>query len=150
MKKIAYITFCVLFWSCRDVSISKPQTTDKGQERTNEIIKLQRDNMPEILFENKSHNFGDVKQGEQVNYTFHFKNAGKSDLIVDTVVPSCDCTISSFPKGPMKVGEKGDITATLDTKNKNGEVITHLIVRANTYPFQTILTINANVVNEKR
>jgi hypothetical protein len=47
----------------------------------------------------------------------------------------------------VKPGEKGSISITFDSKSKNGEVISYLIVTANTYPAQTVLTVYATVVN---
>ena len=103
-------------------------------------------NMPKILFENVSYHFGDVTKGEKLNYIFHFKNVGQSVLIIDTVNASCGCTASAFTKVPIEVGEEGKVTVTIDTKNKNGEFISHLFVKANTSPVVTVLTLNANVV----
>ena len=105
-----------------------------------------KENMPEILFDNILYNFGKVIQGEQLSYTFHFKNVGKSKLIIADVHASCGCTSSIPPKAPIMPGEKGEITITFDSKYKSGEVASYLTVTANTYPAQTILTVTANVV----
>jgi hypothetical protein len=103
--------------------------------------------MPEFQFENLTYNFGKVIQGERLSYTFHFKNVGKSSLVISGVSASCGCTNSIPPKAPIKPGEKGEITITFDSSQKSGEVISYLVVAANTYPAQTVLTVSANVVN---
>jgi hypothetical protein len=108
--------------------------------------KLKAD-MPEILFDNLSYDFGKVVQGEQLTYTFHFKNVGKSSLIISSIIASCGCTTSIPPQAPIRPGEKGEVTISFDSKYKTGEVTSFLSVTANTYPAQTILTIKANVIN---
>jgi hypothetical protein len=52
-----------------------------------------------------------------------------------------------FTKKQIKQGEQGEIAATFDSKAKSGKVTGLLVVSANTYPPQTVLTIKANVLN---
>jgi len=144
---IPLFVFCLLFLSCGNKNsgltiedIRNPATADGVDER-------QKANMPEILFDNLTYNFGKVIQGEQLHYTFHFTNAGKSSLIISDISASCGCTTSIPPKAPIKPGERGEISISFDSKTKNGEVVSYLIVGCNTYPAQTVLTVTANVVN---
>jgi hypothetical protein len=139
--------FCFLLLSCGNHKKSELTVTDiKNPATADGIDKQQKDNMPEIQFDNLSYNFGKVIQGEILSYTFHFKNTGKYNLLISSILPSCGCTTSIPPKAPVKPGEKGEVTITFDSKYKNGEIISYLVVTANTYPAQTVLTINANVV----
>ncbi|MCL2245908.1 MAG: DUF1573 domain-containing protein [Lentimicrobiaceae bacterium] len=139
--------FCFLLLSCGKSKNNELTISDVRNPATaNGIDKQKKENMPEILFDNLSYNFGKVIQGEMLSYTFHFKNTGKSSLIISGVVASCGCTTSLPPKAPIKPGEKGEITITFDSKHKHGDVISQLIVAANTYPAQTTLTVTANVV----
>ena len=110
------------------------------------INEQQKADMPEIQFESLSYDFGKVIQGEILHYTFHFKNVGKSNLVISDATASCGCTTSIPPKAPVKPGEKGEITITFDSKHKKGEVTSLLVVSANTYPAQTVLSISANVI----
>jgi hypothetical protein len=110
------------------------------------INQHQKENMPEIQFDEISYNFGKVIQGEILSYTFRFKNSGKSSLIIAEIEASCGCTTSIPPKAPVKPGEKGEITITFDSKYKQGDVISYLMVTANTYPANTVLAVQANVV----
>jgi hypothetical protein len=137
-----------LFFSCGNKTNSALSVSDIKNPATAEGIDSQKQkNMPEIFFDNLSYNFNKVIQGEILSYTFYFQNVGKSNLIITSVEASCGCTTSSPPKAPVKPGEKGEITITFDSKFKNGEVISYLVVTANTYPAQTVLTVLANVVN---
>ena len=119
--------------------IKNPATADGVDEH-------QKANMPEFQFDNLSYHFGKVIQGEVLSYTFHFKNIGKSNLLISSVETSCGCTSSIPPKAPIKPGEKGEISISFDSKHKSGETTSYLIVTANTYPAQTMLTVGANVV----
>jgi len=139
--------FCFLHWGCGSGNKSEFSVSDIRNPATADgIDEQQKANMPEIQFDNLSYNFGKVIQGEQLSYTFHFKNVGKSNLIISTVETSCGCTTSVPPKAPIRPGEKGEISLTFDSKYKNGEVISYLVVTANTYPAQTVLTTSASVV----
>jgi len=110
------------------------------------VDKHQQANMPVIEFDNLTYNFGKVIQGEILSYTFHFKNTGKTSLLISGIDASCGCTTSIPPKAPIKPGEKGEITISFDSKYKNGTVNSYLLVTANTYPANTMLTVTANVV----
>jgi hypothetical protein len=116
------------------------------QATINEISEQQGENLPKIIFENPNHNLGEIIQGEQVTDTFHFKNVGNSILFISDVKTSCGCTTTTPLKEPVNPGEEGEIPISFDTMHKNGEGTVYIIVTANTYPAQTVLTINANVV----
>ncbi|MCL2436043.1 MAG: DUF1573 domain-containing protein [Lentimicrobiaceae bacterium] len=149
-NRLAYyaVTFCILLWSCGNNGKSRLLVSDiENQYATNEIEEEQEMTIPEILFENLSHDFGKVIQGEELSFTFSFQNVGKSNLLIYSAQPSCGCTSVIPSKEPINPGGKGEITIIFDSKEKSGEIINHLVVTANTYPAQTVLTISANVVS---
>ena len=140
--------FCFLLLSCGNNNntglsvsdIKNPLTADGMDEQ-------QKASLPEFQFEVLTYDFGKVIQGEKLSYVFHFKNVGKSSLLISSIEPSCGCTTSIPPKAPIRPGEKGEIEITFDSKHKSGEVSSYLVVTANTYPAQTLLTVTANVIN---
>ena len=103
------------------------------------------DELPVISFETIEHNFGKVIQGEVVSYSFHFKNTGKSDLVIAGISAACGCTASEYPKTPVKPGEENKIAVTFDSSGKQGFQNKTLSVAANTQPSNTVLTITAMV-----
>jgi hypothetical protein len=119
----------------------------KNSLTTNRTVEQQKSEGPKFLFENLSYNFGKITQGEQVNCVFNFKNVGSSNLIICDVGTSCGCTSSIFSKEPVLPEKKGTITVTFDSKGKSGEISTHVVVSANTYPANVLLTLYANVVD---
>jgi len=135
-------------FSCGNSNNSGLSVSDiKNPATADGINEQQKANMPEFQFENIVYDFGKVIQGEVLSYTFHFKNVGKKSLIISGTSASCGCTTSTPPQAPIQPGEKGEISITFDSKNKNGEVVSFVVVNANTYPAQTVLTITANVIN---
>ena len=102
---------------------------------------------PKIQFQKTEHDFGKILQGEQVSYTFKFKNVGNAPLIITSIEKTCGCTTPEFTKTPVKPGESGKITITYDSKGHKGFQNKRLIVKANTNPSETILRIKAQVEN---
>jgi len=43
---------------------------------------------PKLAIESFTHDFGEVKAGTPLRYTFKIKNEGKSDLLIQNVAPS--------------------------------------------------------------
>ena len=97
-------------------------------------------------FEEIEHDFGKVIQGESVSYEFKFTNTGKSDLIIVDVNTSCGCTVPSFPRTPIRPGEKGAIKVSFNSAGKFGFQAKNILVVANTQPNTTLLRIKAQIV----
>ena len=104
-------------------------------------------NTPAIKFEKTEHDFGKILQGEQVSYTFKFKNVGDAPLIITSIEKTCGCTTPDFSSTPIKPGDSGKITITYDSKGHKGFQNKRLVVKANTNPSETILRIKAQVEN---
>ena len=100
---------------------------------------------PKIEFKTVEHDFGKMIQGEQVSYTYKFKNTGNAPLIITAVEKTCGCTDIKFPKDPIKPGEEGGISITYDSKGHRGFQNKRVIVKANTNPSETILKFKAQV-----
>lgn len=114
------------------------------------ISKKEMEKMPVIQFERTSYDFGEVVKGEKLTYSFKFKNTGKSNLIIYSSEATCGCTTSTPPKAPIRPGESGEIVVTFDSHSQDGKVTKRILVGANTYPAETILTITANVSSSKQ
>jgi Protein of unknown function (DUF1573). len=109
------------------------------------LSQKEAEKLPVIKFEVTNYDFGNVIQGEKLSYSFKFKNTGKSNLIIYSSEATCGCTTSTPPKAPIRPGESGEITVTFDSKSQKGKVTKRILVAANTYPTENILTITANV-----
>ena len=100
---------------------------------------------PILKFETEAHDFGKVIQGEQLSFSFKFKNTGKSNLLISKAYASCGCTIPKFAKEPVKPGDEGIIEVVFNTEGKRGFQEKNVTVIANTQPNEKQLKITANV-----
>ena len=158
LKRRGILLFCLsafllfpfsflLFLSCgnsgnKELSVSdiiNPLTADGLDEK-------QKASLPEFQFDVLTYDFGKVIQGERLSYVFHFKNVGKSSLLISSIEPSCGCTTSIPPQAPIRPGEKGEISITFDSTHKKDDVTSYLVITANTFPAQTLLTVTAKVI----
>ncbi len=96
-------------------------------------------------WETTVHNFGNVQQGEVVNYTFKFTNSGTEDLLIQSTSASCGCTVPNHTKEPIPPGGAGEIVVRFDSKGKSGQQSPVITVVANTSPKQTRLSLRGFV-----
>ncbi|HET6995928.1 MAG TPA: DUF1573 domain-containing protein, partial [Chitinophagaceae bacterium] len=76
--------------------------------------------------------FGKVKRGDSVFISFRYKNSGDNSLFISEVLPSCGCTIASYPKKPLFPGEEGELKAVFDSHGYKGIVHKEIVVTTNT------------------
>lgn len=122
-----------LLSACQGQEKSKLNATDVTSESS--IIK----------FDTTGHDFGVVKDGEKVEWTYEFTNIGKSKLLITKVQASCGCTVPSYSDQPIMPGKRGKILIKFDSNGKEGEVTKNVTVYANTTPVNTELSFKATV-----
>lgn len=105
---------------------------------------------PVISFENKAHDFGDIVQGEKVEYVFVFTNTGTQPLIITNVEVTCGCTTpKGWPRDPIQPGEKGELTVSFSTAGKIGRQNKPILVISNaTNPEGNRLSFSANILEK--
>jgi len=101
-----------------------------------------------IEFEEMEHDFGKIDQGQVVEYVFKFKNTGDSPLVVSDARASCGCTIPEWTKDPVQPGGEGKINVKYNSAGKKGLIHKTVTVFANTEPKETVLNIQADVIEE--
>lgn len=101
--------------------------------------------LPAMEFETTYHDFGKIKEGDEVEYTYKFKNTGEAPLVIQGAQGSCGCTVPSWSKEPIPAGGEGFVTAKFDSKGKPGFQEKTVTVTANTWPKQTTLRFKAMV-----
>src|SRR5690606_17283558 len=101
--------------------------------------------LPAIEFETTDHDFGTIKEGDVVKYTYKFKNTGDAPLIIQNAQGSCGCTVPVWAKDPVPVGGEGSITAEFNSSGKPNVQNKTVTVTANTWPKQTVLRFKAMV-----
>jgi Protein of unknown function (DUF1573) len=98
-----------------------------------------------ITFDKKEHNFGKMKQGDQVECVFKVTNTGTEPLIIEEAHGSCGCTVPDYPKEPIPGGQTRDIKVKFNSAGKKGSQSKTVTLTANTEPLQSVLTIKAEV-----
>jgi hypothetical protein len=101
--------------------------------------------LPVMTFEVTEHDFGTIKEGDKVSYTYKIKNTGEAPLIIQDAKPSCGCTAPDWTKVPIPVGGEGYVKAEFDSKGKPNLQNKTITVTANTWPKQTTLKFKALV-----
>ncbi len=86
---------------------------------------------PKLVIASLEHNFGSVKAGTPLTFTFKVKNEGDADLEIKSVSPSCGCTSSEFDK-VITSGKQGGITLEVkNTTGYKGDVVKNATVTTN-------------------
>lgn len=89
-----------------------------------------------IQFAEKSHDFGTIDEGIKVSCDFEFTNTGDSDLVLLNVQASCGCTVPTWPRKPIKPGDKGKITVVYNSARRAGET------------FHQSITVTSNMLQD--
>ena len=105
----------------------------------------QSQKMPQLTFDQDMHDFGRLSAGENISYSFHFRNTGNADLIISSCSATCGCTVASFPKERIAPGGEGYITVTFKSAGKAGQQYQEVTVMSNAQPAHSKLKIVARV-----
>ncbi len=136
-------SFLIVGTSCKETpkefSTNDVMNTKTADGSTN-------DELPNIKFDEETHDFGRITQGEKVAYAFKFKNTGKSNLIISAANGSCGCTIPEYPKKPIGPGEEGKIDVVFASEGKSGMVEKSVTIVTNCEPSTKIIYIKANII----
>lgn len=101
---------------------------------------------PQLFAPKLSHDFGVVRQGDDVKTEFTITNKGKEELKIFKIKSSCGCTVGSADKLSLKPGESTQIKVTYSSKGMMGDESRNVTIYSNdpVRPEQT-LTIKAQV-----
>ena len=146
MKKILVIGFVlltVIFTSCKDNASAKINTSnlETAKERDAKLSL----GSPIIEFDQTEYDFGTIVEGEKVQGVFNVKNAGKVDLIITNVKPSCGCTTPDWTKEPIAPGASGEIKFEFNSANRVGKQNKSITVKSNAEKITQIIRIKGNV-----
>lgn len=124
--------------AARSVSSAKPGATNEPEVKPEGPL-------PEFAFNEESHDFGTINEGDVVEHIFKFTNSGDAPLIISSATGSCGCTVPEWPKEPIGVGESGEIKVKFNSRKKPGIQNKTVTITSNTYPKQKRIKIKANV-----
>jgi hypothetical protein len=145
MKTIYLLVASVLIitTSCKeeskDISTNDVMNTQSADGKNNT-------SSPDIKFEEETHDFGRITQGEKVTFGFKFKNTGSANLIISSANGSCGCTVPEYPKKPIAPGEEAVVNVVFSSEGKSGLVEKSVTVVTNCEPSTKIIYIKANII----
>jgi hypothetical protein len=149
MKQIFVLALAALsFASCQNASKTNTasiKTTDSLAGAVPEAAVVPAANAAVIKFEEDKYDFGKIKQGEKVTYSYKFKNVGKSPLIISNATASCGCTIPEVPKDPIKPGGEGVIKVVFNSQGKSGVQDKVITVSSNAQPNNATLHLTGEI-----
>lgn len=122
------------------------ETTPVAETTPQPVSQNSNTKFPKIKFNKEVHDFGDITDGDKVDYTFTFTNTGEADLVISNAAGSCGCTVPEFPKEPIKPGKTGKMKVSFDSTGKPGNQQKTVTITSNTATGNEILTIKANVL----
>lgn len=136
MKKYAVLlVICLAAWSVS-------QAQEASQTKTTG---------PVITWDKTTHDFGDIYQGDKVEYTYTFTNTGNEPLIITNVQVTCGCTT---PKGwthdPIPPGTKSEITVAFNSAGKMGKQNKVVTVVSNAVGDNNKVSFTTNVLEKKQ
>lgn len=104
-----------------------------------------KEKMPVLTFDSDMHDFGRLSAGENISYSFHFRNTGDADLIISSTSATCGCTVADYPKDRIAPGGEGYVTVTFKSAGKAGQQYQEVTIISNAQPASCRLKIMAQV-----
>jgi hypothetical protein len=150
MKK--YLLFIVIpatLFSC-DVKRKDKISDDSKTDSIKLVQKKQAEddalkNTTAVQMIDSVYNFGTVADGEKVEFSFRFKNAGTNPLIIFDASATCGCTIPEKPEKPILPGETGFIKVVFNSSGKKGHNEKVINVTSNARPLFPPLKLTGEV-----
>lgn len=124
MKKFFVLLFIAsAFTACKELS-EESESTVLASPGSNALTTIE--------WIDPAKELGTINEGQKLQISFRLKNTGTSPLVLQSVVPGCGCTLADYPKEPIAPGKEADITASFDSKGREGQQHKEITVTANT------------------
>lgn len=136
MKTIVPLLTILLFFACNNAANNNEKEVNREQ------------GFPKFEFQEELHNFGNLKAGEIVVYSFKFNNSGSNVLYIQSAESDCGCVTVEFPKEGISPGENGYIEITFNSAGEVGKVYKEIQLTSNSEEKEITLVITANIENE--
>jgi hypothetical protein len=100
---------------------------------------------PEMSFDEKDFEFGEIMQGDKVEHTFKFTNTGKAPLVISNARASCGCTVPQWPKEAIAPGAEGEIHVVFNSRGKSGRQNKSIRITTNIGEEPVVIYLKGNV-----
>ena len=130
---------------------SKPKTDPKPKAKPKPPVKKEvQKKSAEIKFENLTHDFGEIEEGDVFDYKFKFSNVGNDTLVINGADATCGCTTPSYPFIPLLPGDVGYIGVRYNSVGKEGYQSPKITVYTNAEPKIYNLKLVGNVLKPEK
>ena len=138
------------FSACINDAEEKPaEKLHPGEEAAN--VKIAPESLTSMEWTETKKELGSIREGQQLEVIYYFKNTGKKPLTIASAQPSCGCTVPTKPERPIMPGEQGEIKAVFDSRGRVGTNHKTITVMANTEPSTShILEFDVNVLASEK
>jgi len=119
-----------------------------GTQKTAPNNKSDESGVAKFVFSEEIHNFGSLKAGEVVSFTFIFRNEGTKTLTITEVDSGCGCTEVKIENKNIEPGQEGKIEVIYNSAGEVGRQLKTITLFSNAEPAQKHLYLKANVTNE--
>ena len=131
--------------ACNDNASSKIDASKQKQRTKVTLDQVDTTSDAKMEFEATEWNFGEITQGESVEYAFEFTNTGSEPLIITNAKGSCGCTVPVWPREPVAPGESGVVDVKFNSKGKKGKQNKKVTLTTNMVPSQMVLKVTGLV-----
>jgi hypothetical protein len=103
-------------------------------------------NGPVLYFSEKSHDFGSIKNCEQIEWVFKFKNVGDSTVIIRNACSTTGAVTPIWDKKPIPPRGTGEIRVLFNCASKFGLQNKLVVVYSNSKASPDRLFIRVNII----
>lgn len=121
---------------------------NSGTKKAEPSKKSDESGVAKFVFSEEIHNFGSLKAGEVVSFTFIFRNDGTKDLMITEVDSGCGCTQVNIPVKTIAPGKEGQIEVIYNSAGEVGKQLKTITISSNAEQTKKQLFIKANVTND--
>lgn len=129
MKKILLVLLTAGLFACQNADQASVKTLTQAEKDS--VVKDPTNFTAIQWIDSTFQDLGKVKEGQVVEVSYRFKNAGTKNLVIADVRASCGCTVPEKPEKPIAPNEEGIIKAKFDSKGRSGENRKDVFVTAN-------------------
>ncbi len=104
------------------------------------------EDMGRLVFADTVHDFGNISEGEVVEWDVEYTNEGSGPVVIQSATASCGCTVPEYSREPLAPGESGSMTIKFDSQEKHGRVEKEVNIQTNGFPAEYKLKIITNVL----
>jgi hypothetical protein len=119
-----------------------------GTKKTETASQSDESGIAKFALSEEIHNFGPLKSGEIVSFTFVFKNEGTKTQTISGVDSGCGCIEVRIPKKSVAPGEEGQLEVIYNSAGEVGNQLKAITIFSNAEPSQKQIIIRATVSNE--